>query len=204
MTQTPKAVIFDVAKVIVQWDPRLPLLGRVPQDAVASFLEHPGFWELNAEADAGLSIAEMLARVDAELPELSDTFRVYVEHFADSVPGVVPGTTEVIDALLARGVPTYGLSNWWKENFTVPRGVASVIGRLLDVVVSGEVGVAKPEPEVFHLAARRFGVDPASTLFVDDSLINVEAADALGFATHHFTDAERLRLDLRQRGLLAA
>lgn len=204
MTHTPHAVIFDVANVIVQWDPMLPLSGRVSHEAAAAFLEHSGFWELNAEADAGLSTTAMLARVDADLPELSDTFRVYLEHFADSVPGVVPGTAEVIDELLAHGVPVFGLSNWWQENFAVPRRVAPVIGRLRDVVVSGEAGVAKPAPEIFSLAAQQFGVDPASTLFVDDALVNIESADALGFATHHFTDAKRLRHDLTQRGLLPA
>jgi 2-haloacid dehalogenase len=79
------------------------------------------------------------------------------------------GTTEVIDELIAAGVPVYGLSNWWAENFTVPRAVAPVIDRLRDVIVSGEVGLAKPDPAIFRLAATRFGVTPERTLFVDDS-----------------------------------
>lgn len=196
------AVIFDVANVIVDWDPRLPLAGRVPEETIEAFLAHEEFWDLNAEADAGVTIAEMIPRVDTEMPELSEAFRVYLEHFADSVPATMPGTTEIIDELLARGVPTYGLSNWWPENFTVPSAMAPVIGRLRDVVVSGHVGLAKPDPAIFELAAARFGVEPATTLFVDDSLPNIESAAALGFATHHFTHADRLRRDLVDRGLL--
>ena len=204
MTAPLTAVIFDVANVIVHWDPRLPLAGRVPEADIDAFVEHAGFWDLNAEADAGVTIAQMLPRVDADMPELSDTFRVYLEQFPDSVPHPLPVTTEIIDELLARGVPTYGLSNWWPENFTVPRAMAPVIGRLRDVIVSGQVGLAKPDPAIFELAASRFGVEPATTLFVDDSLPNIESAAALGFATHHFTEAGPLRADLQARGLLPA
>lgn len=203
MTDSPiKAVIFDVANVIVDWDPRLPLDGHVSEDKIDEFLKHDGFWALNAEADAGVTIAQMLPRIDADMPELSETFRTYVERFDRSVPGALSGTSEIIDELLATGLDVYGLSNWWPENFTVPRAAAPVIDRLADVIVSGHVGLAKPDPAIFELATQRFGVEPATTLFVDDSLPNIEAADALGFATHHFTDAERLRRDLVERGLL--
>lgn len=202
MSAPIEAVIFDVANVIVHWDPALPLTGRVPAPQIDAFLADEGFWALNAEADAGLRIAQMVPRVAAEMPDLVGTFAVYLAHFPDSVPYPVPGTSAIIEELLERGVPTYGLSNWWSENFSVPRTVAPVIGDLRDVIVSGEVGLAKPDPAIFDLAAARFGVAPATTLFVDDSAANIASAAAQGFATHHFTDAARLRADLTQRGLL--
>ena len=204
MTDAVEAVVFDVAQVIVEWDPRLPLVGEISEDAIEAFLAHAGFWALNAEADAGLGIAEMSVRIDADMPEIRDAFAAYVAHFPRCVPAPMAGTTEVIDELIAAGVPVYGLSNWWAENFTVPRAMAPVIGRLRDVIVSGEVGLAKPDPAIFLLAATRFGVTPERTLFVDDSRPNVDAAAGVGFATHHFTQAAGLREDLVRRGLLSA
>lgn len=200
-TTTIKAVIFDVANVIADWSPRRPLEG-LPADQVDAFLGSEGFWAINAEADAGLGVEEMRARVAAELPELSDTFDAYLENFPRSVSGPVAGTSEIIDELRDRGVPVYGLSNWWKGNFTVARQGAPVIDRLDDVVVSGEVGLAKPGEEIFLLALQRFGLDAATTLFVDDTLVNVQTADRLGFTTHHFTDAAGLRATLTELGLL--
>jgi 2-haloacid dehalogenase len=71
------------------------------------------------------------------------------------------------------------------------------------VVVSGDEKLAKPDPAIYALAQRRFGHAPAAMLFIDDSLPNVESARACGWHAHHFTGAESLRSDLRQRGLLA-
>ena len=203
MTQPIRAVIFDVAQVIVQWDPRLPLQGELDKEAVDAFAHHDRFWALNAEADAGLRIADMRVRIDAEMPEVRTAFDTYVRNFARCVPGPMPGTTEVIGELQAAGLPVYGLSNWWAENFTVPRAMAPVIDRLHDVIVSGEVGLAKPDPAIFQLAATRFGLAPASTLFVDDSQANIEAAAQVGYVTHHFLDAEGLRRELVHRGVLS-
>jgi putative hydrolase of the HAD superfamily len=63
-----------------------------------------------------------------------------------------------------------------------------------DVVAnSWELGVAKPEPAAFRLAAERLGVEPSACFFTDDRLENVEAAAAVGLTAHHFTGIDGLR-----------
>lgn len=197
-----RSVIFDVAGVIADWAPDRPLRGKLSDADIAAFLDSEAYWRINAEMDAGMRISELFDRVDAELPALAPAVRTYVERFPLSVSGPVPGTTEIIDELLAAGVPCYGLSNWWSENFAVPRAAAPVIDRLADVIVSGDVGLAKPDEAIFTLALDRFGLDAASTLFVDDVLANVQAAERVGLRGHHFTGAEGLRDDLVALGLL--
>ena len=63
------------------------------------------------------------------------------------------------------------------------RGVAEFFD---DVVVSGDVGVAKPDPAIFHLAARRLGVAPAACLMIDDQPQHLRAAATTGMRTHLF------------------
>jgi 2-haloacid dehalogenase len=70
------------------------------------------------------------------------------------------------------------------------------------VLLSGEVGMAKPDPEIFHELCRRFGLRPESTLFIDDRAANVDAARRLGFTAHHFQGAPGLRAELVRLGLL--
>ncbi|GKQ33748.1 HAD family phosphatase [Streptomyces sp. A012304] len=60
------------------------------------------------------------------------------------------------------------------------------------VVNSARVGLAKPDPRIFELAAARAGVRPERCLFVDDTLENVEAAAALGMTAVHFREAADL------------
>ena len=63
--------------------------------------------------------------------------------------------------------------------------------------------VAKPDPAIFALLIDRYRLDPAATVFVDDSPRNVEAATAAGLQAVLFTGADDLRRDLSRLGLLA-
>ncbi len=69
------------------------------------------------------------------------------------------------------------------------------------IVISGDVGVNKPDRRIFDHLAARFGIEPAATLFIDDSAANVDAAKALGFRAIQFTDATALRRELARLGL---
>jgi HAD superfamily hydrolase (TIGR01509 family) len=60
----------------------------------------------------------------------------------------------------------------------------------------------KPDPEIFRRLGHRFGLEPATTLFIDDSPLNTDAAAVLGFQTHRFTSPDELRRDLQARGLV--
>ncbi len=74
-----------------------------------------------------------------------------------------------------------------------------------DVVVSAEVGMAKPEPEVFRLAARRLGIGPAECVFVDDWDVNVNAAREVGMTAvlHRADKGDDLRAQLAAVGVRA-
>ena len=119
-------VVFDVANVIVDWDPRRTLPGALPQDVVDEFFASEEFWELNELWDCGLPVGEAIAWMDRRAPHLGDAFRVYVDRYRHSVTGLVPGTTEVIRELLAAGVPCFGLTNWPTETFSVARAAGPV------------------------------------------------------------------------------
>jgi putative hydrolase of the HAD superfamily len=99
---------------------------------------------------------------------------------------------ELIKDLRAAGVLTSLLSNSWGARDGYPR---HLFGELFDdVVISGEVGMRKPEERIFALAAKRLGVTPSEAVFVDDVEGNITAARALGFATVHHTEPAQTRL----------
>jgi 2-haloacid dehalogenase len=90
------------------------------------------------------------------------------------------------------------------EKFPVGRARFEFFDWFDGIVVSGEERLKKPDPRIFELAARRFGLAPAATLFVDDRASNCAAASALGFRTHHFTGGAGLREALVAHRLLPA
>ena len=65
-------------------------------------------------------------------------------------------------------------------------------------MISGEVGIRKPAPEIYELGAREIGVEPAACVFVDDLPFNLEPAAELGMATVHHTASERTISELEQ------
>ncbi|HEX6522497.1 MAG TPA: HAD family phosphatase [Streptosporangiaceae bacterium] len=103
--------------------------------------------------------------------------------FAASVP--VPAMYELMRALRSAGYGTALLSNSWGCD-EYPRADFPV---LFDtVVISGEVGMRKPEPEIFRHAAATLGLDPRECMFIDDVDANVAAAIACGMTGVHHTD----------------
>ncbi len=196
------ALIFDVANVIVDWDPIRALEGVVDSERVAAFLGSEVFWEINARTDAGMPLRDGLVEMDDRAPHLAEVYRVYLERFPLTVSGPVPGTAEVIGDLLAAGVPCFGLSNWAKENFNIARRANPAIDQLADVIVSGEVGLAKPDPDIFRYALERFGLERDASLMIDDTQENLDSAAKVGLGTVLFTSADQLRADLQALRLL--
>ncbi|HET7873988.1 MAG TPA: HAD family phosphatase [Methylomirabilota bacterium] len=72
-----------------------------------------------------------------------------------------------------------------------------------DIIVSAEVGMAKPEPGIFTLAAGRLGLPPEECVFVDDWDLNLEAARAVGMEVvlHRVDRGDDLRAQLATLGI---
>lgn len=195
------AVLFDLGNVLARWDPFLPYEGQYPRDAVERFFFESDFMTLNHAHDAGEPWPLLRERLAADRPDLVPMLDVYLADHRQSVPGEVPGADLTVRGLRGAGVRVFGLTNWGAENWHVAAEQAPVVGLLEGVVVSGLEKVAKPDPEVFRRAIERFGLDPARTLFTDDTERNVEAAIEVGFLAHLFRDHVELGEHLRTLGV---
>jgi epoxide hydrolase-like predicted phosphatase len=104
--------------------------------------------------------------------------------FEASVP--VPAMYDTIRTLRRAGYGTALLSNSWGCN-EYPR---ADFPALFDaVIISGEVGMRKPEEAIFAHAARAIGLEPSECVFIDDIQANIAAAQACGMTGVHHTDA---------------
>ena len=97
----------------------------------------------------------------------------------------IPSTKQLIGELRAAGYHLYVLSNMSREFIDFLRR-QPVYDHFEGEVVSCEVGVIKPEPEIYELLLSKYGLDPAETLFIDDRPANLEAAAAFGLSTFLF------------------
>ena len=198
-----RAVVFDVGRVLVQWDMRHLFAKLIDdQEELDWFVQNVVTTEWHFQADAGRALADMVAERKAEFPDHSEHLDAYATRFNETIPGPVPGSYEIVGELAARDVPLFAITNFGAEFWAGFRPTQPVFDHFRDVVVSGEEKLTKPDPAIYRLALDRFGLAAGEGLFVDDSLTNVEAARANGFHAHHFVDAPTLRAELEALGLL--
>ncbi len=199
----PRCVIFDVGKVLFQWDLRHLFAKLIADPAELEwFVTHVVTPEWHFQHDAGRPLAEMLPELKAQFPEHTALIDAYAARFNETIPGPVPGSLDLVERLDAAGVPLFAITNFGHEFWQMFRPTQPIFDRFRDIIVSGTEKMVKPDAAIFHLAIARFAIDPAGALFVDDVAANVAGAEAVGIAGHHFTDAAALARDLVARRYL--
>lgn len=200
-----KAIIFDLGGVLIQvyQEDRFHDLearwGLLPGQLAEILWRSPDH-----------RLAEVGAITDAEYwrritPRLGLHTPEAVRAFQQDVYGPVVVTAPMVDLLRRLHGPyrTALLSNASDAVTSAFIAERYGLGGLFDVeIVSALVGLAKPDPAIFHLALDRLGTAPEATIFVDDYLPNVAAAAALGIRAVHFTGYEALIAELEQWGVV--
>jgi 2-haloacid dehalogenase len=198
------AVVFDLGGVLIDWNPRHLYRKLFPGDAAAMelFLTTVVDFEWNAHQDAGRPFAEAVADASARHPQHASLIEAFDSRWEEMLAGPIHGTVTLLVSLRQRGVPLYALTNWSRDKFPIARARFDFLAWFDGIVVSGEEGLVKPDPAIFHRLTARYGIKPSTTLFIDDSEKNVVAARNLGFKAHHFLSPEGLRATLGECGLL--
>lgn len=199
---TVDTVVFDLGGVLVDWDPRY--LYRTLFDdeaAMERFLAEVCTPQWNLAQDAGRPWAEAVAELSAQHPHHAEHIAAYHTRWLDTLRGPIQPTVDLLAELRERGVRLYALTNWSQETFPLARERFDFLGWFEGIVVSGEERLIKPDPAIFHRLIQRYAIEPARTLYIDDSPKNVVAAEALGMHGWHFQGADALRAHMRALGL---
>ncbi len=199
-----EAVLFDLGRVLVDWDPR-HLYRDLFADAaeMERFLAEVCTMDWHAAHDAGVPMAANAAGLIADHPHHEARIRAWDERWPEMFAGSISGSVAVLEALHARGLPVFALTNLPAEKKAHIFETFAFMERFRDVIVSGEEGVIKPEPRLYEIALGRIGAPAEAVLFIDDSAANVAAARRLGFDAHHFDGAEGLQDAVVARNLVS-
>jgi 2-haloacid dehalogenase len=197
-------VLFDLGAVLIDWNPRYlyrPLFNGDEQ-AMEYFLAEiaPPWW--NLEIDAGKSFDKAVAERAALHPAHSKLIAQWRDGWETMLRDEIPESVAILRDLRDRGHRLHALTNWSAETFPIARRRFKFLQWFEHIVVSGEVGLAKPDSRIFELTIERCALNPASTVFIDDNLHNVEAGRNAGLHALHFTNPQQLRTDLTQLGML--
>ena len=195
-------VVFDIGGVLLEWDPRQVYRQLIDDEAeMDRFLAEVMTMEWNLTLDAGRSFDEACDELAARHPQHTDLVHAWKRQ-DEMIVGEVAGVAALVHELRAQGTPLYLLTNMPADVFDDRLASWAVLQGFDGAIVSGSEKVVKPSREIFELLTTRFGLEPAETLFIDDSEPNVRGAESAGFHAHHFTGADGLQRRLVALGLL--
>ena len=199
-----RSVIFDVGRVLFDWDLRYLFAKLIPdRDELEWFVANVVTPEWHFQHDAGRPLAAMLPELKAEFPDHAALIDAYAVRFNETIPAPMLGSLELVERLDAAGVPLFAITNFGHEFWEGFRPTQPIFDRFQGIIVSGTEKLIKPDPAIYRLAIKRFGIDPSGALFIDDVAANVAGAESLGIAGHQFNGAAMLEQDLVRRAYLA-
>jgi 2-haloacid dehalogenase len=204
MTTHIKAIIFDFGNVLLEWNPEFVYQRYFPNDpqGMERFFKEVNFADWNLQQDKGRPFEEGVAILSRQFPHYSHLIQAYHDLWVHSVGEPIAGTVSILQRIKQAGYPVYGLSNWSAETFPMMRRKHEFFDLLDDMVISGDVGHVKPEPEIFQILLEKIGRPAQECLFIDDAPANVQQAQRLGFATVLFQSPKELESSLRELKIL--
>ena len=198
-------IIWDLGGVLIDWKTTY-VYDEQYFDSIETrthFFETVCTNDWNENQDAGYPIAKATAEKIAEFPQWESAIRDFYGRWEDMLRGPIPETVDVFrDLRSTQRYKFYALTNWSAETFPIALKRIDFLHWFDGRIVSGEEKTRKPFKEFYQILFDRYQIVPERSLFIDDNLRNVQAAEGLNIPSIHFQDAGQLRGELLGRGLL--
>lgn len=195
-------IVFDIGNVLIRWEPERPYRRLIPDEAARQrFLAEICTPDWNQEQDRGRTWTEAEDALITRYPAEAELIRAYRRHWREMVPGPFEETVVLLEDLLAAGHDVTALTNFADDTFAEAQEMFPFLRSFRGVTVSGRVRLLKPDVAIYRRHAADFGLDPAATLFFDDSPKNVIGAREAGWHAEVFTSAAQMRADLGRYGV---
>lgn len=202
MSVNIRTVVFDLGGVLIDWNPRY-LYRQLfdDEERMEWFLANICTSEWNAMQDAGRSFDAATQELIELHPEHEEDIRAYYARWDEMLAGPIEGAVEILREIRDSPYRLYALTNWSAEAFPVARQRYDFLEWFEGIVVSGEIGMIKPDPEIFEHLAQAFDLEPRESVFIDDAPVNVDTAREAGYHAIRFEDPDQLRADLDALGV---
>lgn len=181
-----KNIIYDVGNVLVKWDPDQVIHTVLPYlNPKKVFQTMKAIWiDLNlgkfSEADAILKYVDLLNLPERQITNLIEEFK------KQQIP--IEGSIELLKKMKQLRLNLYIITNNTKGIMEYHKLHSDFPKFFKDMVVSADLGFLKPSPEIFQYLIDKHDLKPNESVFIDDTLENVEAALKLGIHALQFTD----------------
>jgi len=197
-------IVFDIGKVLLHYDPSLPFNRLIPDETERQwFFDHVCTSDWNIEQDRGRTWEEAEALLIDTHPDHAENIRNFRRHWHEMVPHAYDDSVVLMERLIDDGRDVTMLTNFAGDTFREAQERFAFLKRPRGVTVSADIRLLKPDRAIYDHHVRSFGLEPAATLFIDDSQKNVDGAKEAGWQAVLFTDPTTLKRDLTNLGVIA-
>lgn len=199
-----KNIIFDLGGVLIDWNPDYMYRKIISDEKQRKwFLEEVCNLDWNEKQDGGRKIEEATRELVDLYPQHANLIHAYYERWEEMLNGPITGTVDLFRSLKKKNsFGFYALTNWSAETFPRALELFDFLHWFDGRVVSGEENTRKPFRDIYELILNRYSLIARETLFIDDNLRNIKAAEELGLVCIHFTSPEHLEKELKQMNLI--
>ncbi|MEZ7812213.1 MAG: HAD family phosphatase [Paracoccaceae bacterium] len=199
---TPKAVIFDIGNVLIEWEPERfydNVIGPETRRALFSEVDLTG---MNTDIDEGALFKETIYETARKNPKWRAEIEMWYDRWIDIASPRIEGSIRLLRLLRDKDIPVFTLTNFGIYSFEYAQTQYDFLNEFDRYYVSGRLGVVKPDPAIFACVEQDCGLCGAELIFVDDRADNITAARARGWQVHKFINAKGWGACLAEAGLL--
>lgn len=197
-----KAVIFDIGNVLIEWQPERFYDSKIGEDRRKAMFNAIDLHGMNDKVDMGAPFKDTIYAAAEEYPEWRGEIRMWHDHWIEMASPTIDHSVKLLRTLRAKGIPVFALTNFGVGSFEYAETIYSFLGEFDRRYISGHMKVIKPDPKIYQMLEDDCGLDPASLLFTDDRVDNIDMAHSRGWNTHLFTRPQGWADCLVSHGLL--
>jgi len=186
-------IIFDLGRVLVKFNVR-NLFRKIisTEEEIDYFLNNICTWEWHIQQDLVQDTSKASIPLVTQFPKYKEAIEAFYGRFLEMIEGTYEANVTLAKTLKQQGYPIYVLSNFPGDQFDKYEKGNPFLQMFNDKIISGHVGLAKPDTKIYQLAIDKFNLVPEKSLFIDDKIENVHGAKQLGIHTIHLENPDQL------------
>ena len=200
----PKAVVFDVGNVLIEWQPERFYDAVIGEARRREMFAAVDLHAMNERVDKGEHFTDTIYTTAEEYPEWRAEIRMWHDRWIEMAAPVIDHSVRLMRALRARGVPVVSLTNFGIQSYDFAATHYPFLREFDRDFISGHMAVTKPDPSIYQQLEAGTGHSGPELLFADDRADNIEAAQEFGWQTHLFEHPQGWADRLVSGGLLTA
>lgn len=201
---TPKAVVFDIGNVLIEWQPERFFDAQIGEARRRALFAAIDLHAMNDRVDRGENFSAILSETARSYPDWQAELALWHDRWLDMASPAIDHSTRLMAALQQRGIPVFSLTNFGIETYALAETRYPFLRAFDRDFISGHMGVIKPDQRIYEMLEEGSGLSGHALLFTDDRHDNIAAANLRGWQTHLFEGSKGWADRLVAAGLLTA